>query len=76
LSLDAPANVKRSGRRVACASWKIAARHGFLYRSSRFNALRSRRGDRSTLVFLFVHKKRVALTFPPLPWIRLRFLPN
>jgi hypothetical protein len=23
--------------------------------------------------FLFVHKKRVAVTFPPLSWIRLRF---
>jgi hypothetical protein len=25
------------------------------------------------LVFLFVHKKRDALTFPPSSWIRLRF---
>jgi hypothetical protein len=28
------------------------------------------------LVFLFVHKKPVAVTFPPLSWIRLRFSPS
>jgi hypothetical protein len=54
-------DVSCGARRAACAS-AVAARvsracigelhrHGCLYRSSRVNVLRSRRGDRSTLVF-------------------------
>jgi hypothetical protein len=37
-----------SGRRAACELF--ISRHGCLYRKCRFNALSSRRGDRSTLV--------------------------
>jgi hypothetical protein len=40
--------VSCSGTRVACV--ENCSRHGCLYRKCRFNALRRRRGDRSTLV--------------------------
>src|SRR5207248_3105240 len=40
--------VSCSGTRVACV--ENCSRHGCLYRNCRFNAVRSRRGERSTLV--------------------------